>query len=486
MTEEEVHELLTNLRSLPHETEWVEFKVNQEDPEEIGEYLSALSNSASLLDKEAGYIAWGFADGSHEVVGTTFKPRQRKVGNQELESWLALNLRPRIEFAIHELSYHGKPVVLFRVQPCRDTPVRWKDTEWIRSGSYKKKLKEFPEKERRLWNQFPSASFESGIARRNVSDDDVLRLIDYPSYFALTGQNLPSNKRGILNRLISEKILIAQKTDGSSITNLGAVLFAKRLSDFDNLGRKAVRVIAYSDSHRIGGGREYVDDKGYAVGFAPLIAHINELLPRNEMIGQALRSEVRMYPELAIRELVANAIIHQDFGMTGSSPLVEIFADRVEITNSGRPLINTLRFIDEPPQSRNEIMAAFMRRLNVCEERGSGIDKVISAVEAYQLPAPDFREKENHTQVALFAYKKLTAMDREEKVRACYQHASLEYVSNRYMTNTSLRKRFSIEDKNYSAASRIIADTIRAEMVKPRDPENVSKKLAQYVPFWAG
>ena len=84
---------------------------------------------------------------------------------------------------------------------------------------------------------------------------------------------------------------------------------------------------------------------------------------------------------------MANALIHQDFSLTGTGPTVEIFADRIEVTNPGTPLIDTLRFIDEPPQSRNETLAATMRRLNICEERGSGIDKVISQVELYQLPA---------------------------------------------------------------------------------------------------
>jgi predicted HTH transcriptional regulator len=192
-----------------------------------------------------------------------------------------------------------------------------------------------------------------------------------------------------------------------------------------------------------------------------------------------------MYPEIAIRELVANAIIHQDFSMRGVSPLVEIFSDRIEITNPGQPLIPTLRFIDEPPQSRNETLAGLMRRLNVCEERGSGIDKVISQVERYQLPAPEFTSTEHHTKVTMFAYRKLSAMGRQDKIRACYQHACLLYVSNQIMTNATLRARFAIEDHNYSTASRIISDTTKAGLIKPQDPANRSPKQSRYLPFWA-
>jgi predicted HTH transcriptional regulator len=144
-----------------------------------------------------------------------------------------------------------------------------------------------------------------------------------------------------------------------------------------------------------------------------------------------------------------------------------------------------MRFIDEPPRSRNEDLAAFMRRINICEERGSGIDKVINAVELFQLPAPEFRVTNNHTQVTLFAYKKLADMDKADRVRACYQHACLRHVSNDHMTNSSLRERFSIKDENYSMASRIISDTINEGLIKPYDPENTSRKHAKYVPFWA-
>lgn len=208
-------------------------------------------------------------------------------------------------------------------------------------------------------------------------------------------------------------------------------------------------------------------------------------LIKQEHIGQALREDSKMYPEIAIRELVANSIIHQDFTMTGDGPMVEIFSDRIEITNPGKPLIDTLRFIDEPPQSRNEKLAAFMRRLRICEERGSGIDKVVFAVEFFQLPAPEFIVTENHTKAILFAFKKLSKMDKKDKTRACYQHACLRYVSNEQMTNTSLRQRFGIEDKNYAIASRIISEAIQHNLVKPYHPESTSRKHARYVPFWA-
>ena len=93
--------------------------------------------------------------------------------------------------------------------------------------------------------------------------------------------------------------------------------------------------------------------------------------------------------------------------------------------------------------------------------------------------------EEPHTEAILFTLRDLKDMDKSDRMRACYQHACLCYVSNKQMTNTSLRKRFDIDDKNYAMASRIISDTISEGLVKPYDPENKSKKHAKYIPFWA-
>ena len=364
-------------------------------------------------------------------------------------------------------------------------PVSFQGIEYIRVGSYKKKLKDYPEKERELWNLFSYQTFEKRIALENITADEVLTKINYPSYFELTKQNLPDNKQGILERLEKEKLINIKANNYYDITNLGAILFAKKLSDFERLGRKAIRVIIYKDKGRIFTQRERVFEKGYAVSYEEIIAFINDQLPENEQIGQALRQNIKMYPEIAIRELVANAMIHQDFNMTGVSSTIEIFSDRMEIRNPGEPLVDTMRFIDIPPQSRNEDLAAFMRRINICEERGSGIDKVIRSVEDLGLPAPKFNVNSKHTEAVLLSYRELKDMDKSDRMRACYQHACLRFVCREQMTNESLRQRFAIDDKNYSMASRIIADTINENLIKPYDPENKSKKHAKYVPFWA-
>jgi predicted HTH transcriptional regulator len=484
MRKEGLKELLLQLIALPHETEWVEFKHNQTNPQEIGEYISALSNSCALHGKTRGYIIWGIQDITHSIIGTSFKPRKQKKGNQELESWLLGLLDPKIEVKIHEDEIDGHHIVIFEIQAAYARPVRFSGIEYIRVGSYKKKLQEFPEKERALWRIFDRLSFEKGIAKERLTADEVLSLIDYPNYFQLLQQALPDNKNAILHRLLSEDIIQTTSEKHYSISNVGAVLFARNLEDFGNLGRKALRIVVYQGDSRVKTIKEHKMDKGYAIGFKEAIEYVNELLPRNEEIGNVFRREVRMYPEIAVRELVANALIHQDFSVTGTGPMIEVFNNRMEITNPGIPLVQTDRFLDSPPKSRNEALASFMRRIGICEERGSGVDKVVFETELYQLPAPLFEVTNEHTRAVLFARRELKAMDKEDRIRACYLHSCLKYVQRDYMTNTSLRTRFGIEEKNSAIASRLIKEAITAKRIKIHD-KTASKKYMKYTPHWA-
>ena len=476
---------IRRLAALPQETECVEFKENNADPEEIGEYLSALANAAALHRQPLSYLIWGVNDATHDLVGTTFRPRTQKVQGQELENWLLIHLHPQIHFRIREADDGGRHFVLFEIPPAAHTPVRFRDTEYIRVGTYKKKLRDHPEMERTLWGILSATSFEERIALAAATSDQVLSLLDYPNYFRLMKQPLPANRTAILQRLAAETLIEEAGDARYHITNIGAILFAANLTEFKGLARKALRIIVYRGDNRVSTLKEQAAGKGYAVGFEETIRYINDQLPQSEHVGQALRSAVHAYPELAVRELVANALIHQDFAVTGAGPTVEIFADRMEITNPGRPLIDVLRFIDEPPRSRNEDIAAVMRRATICEERGSGIDKVISTVESTHLPAPDFRVTEHSTVAVLLGPRSFAEMDRQDRIRACYQHACLCYVSGKRMTNATLRQRLGIKASNYPMASRIIRDTLEAKLIKPYTQASESKKDASYVPVWA-
>src|SRR5665811_64494 len=476
--------LLHELRALPRETEWVEFKGNDAEPRAIGEYISGLANAAALVGKAFAYLVWGVRDDDHAVVGTDFDPRVARVGNEAQERLLLRLLEPTLDIRVCGVGIEGREVALREIARAAHRPVRFSGQEYIRVGSYKKKLKDFPEKERALWRIFDQAAFEDGVATERAAADDVLRLLDYPAYFDLLERPLPANRDGIVDALVDDRLILSSDAGGWDITNLGAILFAKRLDAFHTLRRKAVRVIQYRGNDRTETLKEQEGGKGYASGFEGLIGYINGLLPANEVVGQALRRIVPMLPELAIRELLANALIHQDFSATGTGPMVEIFEDRIEITNPGEPLVDTQRFVDTPPRSRNESLASLMRRFRICEERGSGIDKVVSQVELFQLPAPLFESPEGFTRTVLFAHKPLADMDKADRIRACYLHACLRYVTRKAMTNASLRERFGIAERNASIASRLLNEAVEAGLIVVADPD-VGTRSRSYLPFWA-
>lgn len=477
--------LVRELAALPAETPWVELKHNNARPEEIGEYISALANAAALEGKARAYLLWGVDDASHALVGTTFDPGTARVGAEELESWLLRLLAPKINFRFHGVSVDGLPLVLLEIERATRHPVQFMGIEYLRIGSYKKKLKEFPERERTLWRLFDTTPYELLPAADHLDGDEVLRLLDYPSYFDLLARPLPDGRDALLQALAADELIAREDGGHWSVRNLGALLFAKRLSDFDNLRRKAVRVVVYEGRGRTGGTRpEQEGKRGYAAGFEGLISYVNGLLPSNDVVGQALRRPVPMYPVPAIRELVANALIHQDLSITGAGPMVELFSDRMEITNPGTPLVDAQRLLDSPPRSRNEALASMMRRIGICEERGSGVDKVVFQTELYQLPAPAFEVVGESTRSTLFTPRPLVKMDPQDRLRAVYLHACLRYVERDFMTNTTLRGRFGLDVKNSAAASRLLKDALAAKAIRLHDPE-APPKYRKYVPWWA-
>ena len=331
--------LVREFCKLPQETGWVEFKENDASAQEIGEYISALSNAATLTGKGFGYLVWGISDKGHEITGTAFKPMKEKVGNEDLESWLLRMLSPKLHFHFHSFELEGKQIVLLEIPAASGKPTSFSNIEYTRIGSYKKSMKDYPEQERALWRAFDKTPFEELIAAANQTSSDVLRLLDYPAYFLLMSLPQPSHEDGIMASLEKENMVRRNDAGLWEITNLGAILFARDLHSFKGLSRKALRLIIWEGTGRFKTTREQLGQKGYASGFEGLIEFLTALLPRNEVIGKALRREVPMYPDLAVRELIANALIHQDFSITGAGPMVEVFVDRMEITNPGCPLV---------------------------------------------------------------------------------------------------------------------------------------------------
>ena len=484
VSKEELVGLLKSLLKINKENEWIEFKINNDDPYIVGEYISALSNSAALWNKEHAYLIYGVDDKSKEVVGTEFDFNNSKKGNESLYNWLYRKLKPQIEFNAYEIYYNQKRILIIEIDRAKLYPIEFDNIAYIRVGQQKRKLCDYKEKEKKLWDELNKTSFEEEIALSKLEIQEVIDLLDVSVYYKMLELPLPETKEKIIEDFVEEGF-IKEIYGKLAITNLGAILFANNIHQFKSITRKSIRLIQYKDKDKLETIREINYDNGYAICFEEILKNLDLLTPQNEHIGLALRKQVKMYPEIALRELIANAMIHQDFTISGTSILIELFSNRIEISNPGAPLISIDRFIDHNPISRNEKLASIMRRFNICEEKGSGIDKVIKSVELYQLPAPNFLEYDNGTKVIMYSYKKLNEMDRDDKLRACYQHACLQYVSGEKMTNESLRTRFNIEKKNAAVASRILSDAVISELIKEYQPNSESRRYKSYLPYWA-
>lgn len=454
------------------EDEHLEFKEakNQFDTTKLMRYCVALANEGG------GYLVLGVSDKlPRKVVGThAFKDAN------DIKSRVLSSLRVRIEFI--ELMHTNGRVLVIKI-PSRPTgqPMHHDGSYLMRAGE--ELVPMTPDQLRKIFDEGHQSKFFEKIATNNLAADDIVVHLDTQTYFDLLKMPYPSSRDRVIAHLVKEA-LVKENGNSYAITNLGALLLAKDLRAFDTVNRKALRIVVYKGKNKLETVREQIETKGYAVGYESLVGYINSQLPANEVIGQALRTEMHVYPIIAIRELVANALVHQDFDESGMSPMVEIYSDRIEISNPGKPLIPTERFVDEY-KSRNERLADFLRRMRICEEKSSGIDKVVSSTEAFQLPAPDFRVGTHHTITVLFAHQEFGVMVRADRMRACYLHCCLRYVSNEKMSNQSLRERFRLPESKAEAVSRIIADTIEAGLVKLDDPESNSRRYAKYVPFWA-
>lgn len=334
-----------------------------------------------------------------------------------------------------------------------------------------------------LWDKIRNNRFEEQYAKQDLSASEAIQLLDFSVYFDIKKEPVPTELNGIIHYLTEEDILVKQDNGMYAITNMGAILFAKRLSDFPRLERKAVRVVQYKDNSRLEMLKENVGNKGYAIGIDGLLEFIEALLPSKEIIDGAVRRKQSSYPSIALREAIANALIHQDFSVTGTGVVIEIFNNRIEITNPGIPLVDVARIIDNPPKSRNEKLASLMRRLGMCEELGTGWDKIVISCELQQLPTPNIRIYEENTKVTLFSKKDFFDLSPDDKLWSCYMHACIKYIQSEFLTNGSLRERFGLEVSSSASISRLIKDACEKKYIKKL--EDTAPKHTKYVPIWA-
>ncbi len=449
----------------------------------IGRTISACANAAILADRNWAFMIWGIEDTTKKFVGSSKSLGSLKKGNENILAWLSRLIEPRLNIELSDFDQNGKHFSILRVEPTYDRPVRFCGQEYIRIGESVKPLREFPNHERSIWLATGRRKFEDSIALSHQKTEEIFEKLNTEIYYTRKDEAVPRRQDEIIRKFIHLQFIRDNMENGYDITNLGALLFAKDLLIFPSIANKSVRVIKYSGINKASSTHEKEFTKGYAIDFSDILKLIMDSLPQKEIYVDGVRKTEPVYSKTAIREILANALVHQDFTISGAGPMIEIYQNRIEIINPGSSLIEVDRIIDER-KSRNEKFSTSMRDVGLCELRGGGIDKSIIEIEEMGLPTPEWYPSNNSMRVVIFGPKNFSNLSKGEKVWSCFCHCVVKWLCQDYMSNTSLRKRFSLPDEDYQSVSVVISDARKQSRIVPAEKEQ-GKRNAKYVPYWA-
>lgn len=387
---------IDQLRGQPTETEWLEFKRNRYAPEQLGEYLSALANSACLANRPTGYLIFGIDDETHEVVGTNFDPYNTKAkGNQDLLPWLAAGLHPNTGFELRIVDYPAGRVVVFEVGPARDQPVNFYGTAYIRVGSSKTKLSNHPEKARAIWTHGSDWSAEvceqaslHDLAPEAIAKAREQFIVRHPSQTAeIEGWDDTTflNKARVLKQdtMTNAALLLLGQPESSALLVPAVARISWVLKDAHN------RELDY----------EHIEPPFLLAGDR-LLQRIRNLTVRALPNGTLFPQEFTQYDPWVIREALHNSIAHQDYRLRGRIVVVE-FPDRILLTNVGGFLPGDVATVirQDAPQAlyRNPFLARAMVELNLIDTQGGGIKRMFDTQRKRSFPLPDYDLTETET-----------------------------------------------------------------------------------------
>ena len=392
---------LDALQRLPREQGTVEFKSNLAEPEDIGQYISALANTAALHGHERAWLVWGVSDGTHVVTTTTFDPFGRKVGNQALIMWLQALTRPRADFEFHEVAHPLGRVVMLEIHPARSAPVAFQGVRYIRVDSHKVNLSDHPDKEARLWARLGVKDDWTGVVvpGATLSDLDAeavaaarVRFTEYllrgepdeRRHEALRQEIAGWSDETLLNkahvtkqgRITRSALLLLGKDESAHFLAPADVKVTWALRDADN---------GHVTSQPFG--------LPFLLGTERAFARV-----RNETIdhmpdGTLFPTPVPRYDNWVIREALHNAVAHQDYQLGGKINLVE-HPDRLVLSNLGQfipPSVEWMLEHQSPPEHyRNQWLIDGMIRLRMIDQAGSGIRRMFATQRRRLFPMPDY------------------------------------------------------------------------------------------------
>lgn len=355
-------EYIKELINQEYENEFVEFKHNWFEADELGEYISALSNSAAEMGVDFGYFIFGVDNKTHELLGTTFNP-DIEIKNEPLKHYLARKLNPSISFKFEELIIDSKRIIVLSIPAAKRVITEYNKERFIRIGSSKELLRKYPDREADLWivlrnglptivntespNQDLSFAFlkgyylSKGLPLNNETFEDNLHLF------------VPSSKKyNLLAYLLSDK---------NDITCRVSIFSGKRKSDnlysLNDFGNKCLlvtidQILNFIESFNI----IKVDET-------------NRIVERND---------IPLFDSKSLREAVLNAFIHNDW-VDLNAPMISIFVDRIEILSYGSlpPKQTVSGFFAGKSKPRCQELSDVFLQLRISERSGRGVTRVV-------------------------------------------------------------------------------------------------------------
>jgi predicted HTH transcriptional regulator len=474
---------LDSVRAFEREPDWVEFKQNNFENDTVGQYVSALANSAIIHEKDEAYLIFGIENGTHDVVGTNVNVAAKTVGSEPFMLWLSKYLEPHIYVHHQRVDYQGKPVEVLCIKPPYQQPVRFKGRAYVRVAGSQQVLNNHPALERTIWAVTSRYAFEATVVEPNVPWRHIDENYGYRTLLKRLNKRYDTPE-GAADILASLDLLKPNLQRNFDVVALLGLACARDMNRISLLADKTVRVIVYKGTDKLDAITDREGTRGYTNTFDSLMEYVMDKIPHSEVMKHGIRTTEYRIPEATVREFLANAIIHQDFTQLGARPVIEIYSDKVRIVNPGTPLVEPDRFIDAPSKSRNPGFAKLMRAAGLCEQRGSGVDRALREVERASLPPPLIQAVEGSTMVTIYMSRPFTKLTADDRVRACYQHACLMLEAGDFMSNGSLRKRFGLGEKQYPQVSEVISNAIDAGRIRPLN-EGQANRIARYVPYWA-
>lgn len=414
-------EILEKIILSKEESEYIDFKHNWIEKDQLGEYISSLSNGAAYLGLEYAYLIWGVNDKSFEVVGTSFNPNI-EINNEPLKHYLLRGLSPKILFSFFEFIIDNKKVVALEIAAAKTVPTSYKNIRYIRIGSSKEKITNYPEYENKLFSilnkGFPNLTnlksayqdltfnklflfYETrGISLRKETFKKNLSLLTSDNYYNLQAQLLSDNSRMPL------RVSIFLGTSKSS------PLLSVREFGFNNILLTLDDLLRYGDT-------------------------IN-LIQADEKNRKLIRKEVPLFDIQCFNEAIINAILHNDW-ISQNEPMISVFSNRIEILSRGAiPKEQTIKgfFRGESVPVNKDLSSIFMQ-LNISEKSGRGVPKIISV---YGKEAYEFRENSILVTIPFnYIYKKNSLNLFKEKMLNSTKNKILDILkANPHITKNKL------------------------------------------------